>query len=49
MSAAELAKALIVQTVLGDDELRAVVLERASTLVRTAAGTLGPYFAEWKH
>lgn len=48
-SEAELAKALIVQTVLGDDELRAVVLERASTLVRTAAGTLGPYFAEWKH
>lgn len=44
----DLAKALIVQVVLGDDELRAEVLERAGKLARTAAGTLGPYFADWK-
>ncbi len=45
---AELAKALIVQTVLRDDDLRAEVLKRAGALARTAAGTLGPYFSDWK-
>ncbi|WP_301830649.1 hypothetical protein [uncultured Parolsenella sp.] len=47
-SEAELAKALIVQTVLRDDDLRAEVLKRAGALARTAAGTLGPYFSDWK-
>ena len=47
-SEAELAKALIVQTVLCDDELRGEVLDRVRAKASAAAGTLGPYFSAWK-